>query len=363
MNTNFQKIKLDVLRYSLVWESYEELRSALQPSAGDRFCLPSSAGCNVLNLCLEPGESIHAVDLNPVQNQLLRLKIFILKHTDADTWLGLLGFLGSGAYRQKREQLWALLSQEQQQEWHALLHGAEEGLLLNGKLERYLHQFVLSLKGKLSLDFVRLFQCADLAEQKAFWREEFDQPAFKAQFVDYFDRAKLGKARDPKLYQYVAPHEALRFYERFEHFLEHSLLAQSFYAHFFFWGLKGIPQKHVAPCYRSENFDRLRQNLHRIEIHQQEIMDFLQSVPGQNCNKVSLSNIFEYVAAADFEESLLHLSKASAIPRRLVYWNLLNMQEVPALDPIQAYQNHPQAADRAFYLSPVRCFEIQTAAL
>lgn len=49
MKTAFYEVALDQIRYSLVWEGHQALRTALHFSADDHALVISSAGCNALN--------------------------------------------------------------------------------------------------------------------------------------------------------------------------------------------------------------------------------------------------------------------------------------------------------------------------
>ena len=91
MNTEFQNVDLDQLRYSLVWEGSATLYQALAIQPDDHVLVITGAGCNVLNTLLQAPRQVTAIDLNPEQNRLLRLKCHVIQQHEYDVFRGLLG--------------------------------------------------------------------------------------------------------------------------------------------------------------------------------------------------------------------------------------------------------------------------------
>ncbi len=78
MNTAFYDVSLDSIRYSVVWEGHQALRTALAIGPEDHVLAITSAGCNVLNSLLAQPRTVTAVDVNPVQNRLLKFKTEVI---------------------------------------------------------------------------------------------------------------------------------------------------------------------------------------------------------------------------------------------------------------------------------------------
>ena len=91
MQSEFYNVALDRIRYSLVWEDSETLYQGLQLQPEDKVLVITSAGCNVLNCLLKNPAKVTAIDLNPVQNQLLRLKKYLILHFEHNVLSALLG--------------------------------------------------------------------------------------------------------------------------------------------------------------------------------------------------------------------------------------------------------------------------------
>ena len=94
MNSEFATIALDQVRYSLVWEDSRTLHAALAIGPDDHVLVVTSAGCNVLNALLAGPRQVTAIDLNPVQKALLRLKCHLIVHHEPEVLRALMGFDG-----------------------------------------------------------------------------------------------------------------------------------------------------------------------------------------------------------------------------------------------------------------------------
>jgi S-adenosylmethionine-diacylglycerol 3-amino-3-carboxypropyl transferase len=83
-DTLFSRIHASTLIYNTCWEDPRLDREMLSLSPDSRVVMITSAGCNALDYLLDDPAEIHAVDVNPRQNALLRLKIALIQHGDHD---------------------------------------------------------------------------------------------------------------------------------------------------------------------------------------------------------------------------------------------------------------------------------------
>lgn len=79
------------LVYNTCWEDPHLDRQALELTPDDTVLMITSAGCNVLDYCLDSPDHIYAVDVNPRQNALLELKIAGLRTLDYEDFFDLFG--------------------------------------------------------------------------------------------------------------------------------------------------------------------------------------------------------------------------------------------------------------------------------
>lgn len=79
------------LVYNQCWEDPHLDHQALQLSERDTVMVITSAGCNALDYALAGPEVVHAVDINPLQNALLELKIAGIRQLDHESFFELFG--------------------------------------------------------------------------------------------------------------------------------------------------------------------------------------------------------------------------------------------------------------------------------
>ncbi|WP_372725703.1 DUF3419 family protein [Novipirellula sp.] len=70
------------LVYNTCWEDPRIDREALALTSDDSVLVITSAGCNALDYALQSPKNVYAVDMNPLQNALLELKIAAIKTID-----------------------------------------------------------------------------------------------------------------------------------------------------------------------------------------------------------------------------------------------------------------------------------------
>ncbi|HKK40627.1 MAG TPA: DUF3419 family protein [Cryomorphaceae bacterium] len=361
METEFKHVPFDVIRYSMVWEGAETLVKGLEPKAGDHLLVITSGGCNVLNMLLEENSTVTAVDINPLQNNLLHLKGHIIHHHSYETYSAILGFEGKSAVKRAGAAVINSLPAKEKEFWKNILDQFPEGLLLAGKLEMYITSFYRELSKKQQDLMHRLFECEELKDQYQIF-EELKQTDFKEKFVAYFDSTQLSKGRDPRLFKYTKDPGGLSFYSRLEDFLRTHLLSRSFISRFFFYGPAHMPMALRPACYREENYKRLADCWSKLRTHTGEAIDYLCSPEAERINKASLSNIFEYTSPEIFEATVGELLSLREHPLKFMYWNLLNDQGGP-LKKLPTYQNviseRLTEEEDCFYFDSVNLFDTE----
>ena len=365
MHSEFTQISLDRLRYGLVWESAATLYAALDLQPGDHALVVTSAGCNALNALLAGPRRVTAIDLNPVQNHLLRLKMHTIAHHPPAVLRGLLGLDGPAAVAAAGAALRASLPPAEATTLADCLRQHPRGLLLAGQLEGYVTGFGPSLPAGWQRRLRGLLACESIVEQQTYFAKELDQPAFRRAFIAYFDAANLSRGRDPRLFRYAADAGGATFYERLRDHLGRQLARDNFFLRFFFFGPEGLPEHLLPPCYQAGHHATLRARLPRLRLRTGEATAFLLSAAGQNVSKASLSNIFEYVSPAEFARvsAALAARPASARPLRTVFWNLLQAQaprRTAAVPLLAAASASLGARDACFYFGSVRVLEYAT---
>ena len=324
MKSAFYKVSPE-LRYSLVWEDVQLLYAALDIQPADNVLVITAAGCNVLNTLLKLPATVTAIDLNPVQNNLLRLKVHVIAHHNYEVFASLLGLNGPDSVVEAWTKVAAGISEAALETWEPLMAKSAAGLLTGGKLESYIRGFLPTLDGKVQEHLHQLLQFETVAEQRTFFLEHLDQEPFKTHFIDYFDKVNLSRGRDPALFTYTPESGGELFYERLKAQICNVLVKENFFFRFFFFGLSQLPQNLLPPAYQEAYYAVLRKALPRLKIVSGEAMDYLLSEAGQEITKASMSNIFEYTTNAEFRTVCRQVSRRGA-PLRFIFWNLLQEQ-------------------------------------
>lgn len=328
MKSEFKKVELDRIRYSIVWEDYNSMYNALDITNKDRLLIVSSAGCNVLNALLKEPYKIYAVDINPFQNKLLQFKIDIIKNCNYEIFSKLLG-LSKYTFEEVKNIL-ELNKFENYEMWINFFKENTSGLLTSGQLEQYILSFKDGLTEIEDQLLIKLLDSNTIEEQVIILNTLTSTTDFSEKFKTYYSDHNLSKGRDPKLFKYADEKGDSAFLNRFIYFASTRLLKNNFYIQFFFYGLDKINSNILPPCYKEENFNKLKKNIDKIEIIENDAVDFLIENM-QIIEKCSFSNIFEYTSKEDFDDSIQQIKTKSEEYRKnldIVYWNLLHNQQL-----------------------------------
>lgn len=326
MNSEFYNLDLDRIRYSLVWEDSQTLYRSLKINTNDHLLVITSAGCNALNMLLKNPASVTAADLNPVQNKMLLLKQHIIMNFEYELYHDLLGLAGEIAVNEAKQRILPTLAAADEVFWTAFLEENPGGLLLSGKLEKFMMGFHQSLNQEQQELIHQLITFDTVDAQYKFFLDKLDNSSFKQTFITYYSDENLSNGRDPKLLKHVDESGGIVFYKRLLLQVKGSLLKDNFYFRFIFFGLKDLPHPTLPPCYRRENYSTLRESMDKLQVIQGEAVTYLLSAPGLKITKASLSNIFEYISHEEFQEVCLSLAQHPERDLHLIFWNLLNIQ-------------------------------------
>jgi S-adenosylmethionine-diacylglycerol 3-amino-3-carboxypropyl transferase len=284
-------IDFSFIRYSIVWEDLHALQNTLQVNTTDRVLCITSAGDNVLGLLLYQPAELHAIDINPAQNALLRLK------QEAITRLGYNEFsILAGLQQGNRSRLVGKLFPEQdhseQQQWLENDLLMDKGFIFLGKLERYLAAFQ---RQYITHDvLVRDLLHAEKEQTRTGLFGQLMQP-LKRQFQNYFNNDNMGnRGRDPRMLKYVQVNTGDHFFNKLQQkCAARQLLNNPFVTYF----LNGNFTRDALPPYlQPENFNQLKKSVHLIKTIDSDLESYLTSVEAGQYTKASLSNIFEYVS-------------------------------------------------------------------
>ena len=327
-----EKMSLDRIRYSQVWEDHELLEEGLQIDADDDILSICSAGCNVLALLLKAPRSVTAIDMNPAQISLLELKLAAISELEHSEFIELLGVRPSLKRRAFYEVVRGVLTPMTRRFWDANVDDIEQGVIQCGRLESYFHGFQtrhLPHVWPANL-FERLRQTASLEEQVRLLTHVGLTPQFEDEFRSYFGRDTMAaQGRDPAQFEHVDTSDVgLYFYERFVNACTTLPLATNFYVAHFLTGR--YFDLDVGPPYlRQTNFNELKGLLHRVDLKVCELEQVLHASRVGRFSKANLSDIFEYMSASLSDAVFQALGERIRDGGRIAYWNLLVPRRSP----------------------------------
>jgi S-adenosylmethionine-diacylglycerol 3-amino-3-carboxypropyl transferase len=307
----FKKIHGNNLIYNACWEDPRIDRAVMNIKGNSRIVMITSAGCNALDYVLDQPESIDTIDVNPRQNALMELKMAVFRN---GTYEDLFAMFGRGYHDDLvnfyNSRLRNGLPAYARSFWDEKLKyfkrdSLKKSFYFNGTsgnfawfMQRYIKTHPL-LKKRVE----RLLSSSNLEEQaKAY---EAIEPILWNFIVRWIMRrhttmALLGVPRAQReLIKNDYPGGIMNF------------LRSSLYNVFtktpmdenYFWRayLTGSYTEVCSPNYlKPENFNIIRENLHRIRVHNNHISGFLRENPAQ-CTHYVLLDHQDWLAWNDLE--------------------------------------------------------------
>ena len=317
------------IRYAQCWEDADILLEALQIRKGDVCLSIASAGDNSFSLLTRKPAKVIAVDLNPAQLACVHLRkaaYAVLDHGE------LLRLIGAVPYQERAalyDRCRVQLPDEARAYWDARPELIAAGIGSAGKFERYFATFrtrVLPLvHGRARVD--RLLVGGSREERLAFYESTWNTWRWRLMFSLFFSRFVMGRlGRDPAFFKYVKGSVANQILARVRHALVELNPADNPYLQ---WILTGRFTTALPHALREENFESIRQNLDRLEIHRGSIEDYLGQHPQQRIDRFNLSDIFEYMSEENCASLLKLLVSRASTGARLAYWNMLAPRSAP----------------------------------
>lgn len=152
----------------------EDGNTELSALAGSRriLCLTGS-GTRPLDMLLSTADEVVALDINPVQNALLELKIAAIRSLDYDNLLSFLGVARSNSRLSIYQQLRPELSPAARDIWDRKRNMVRAGVWHAGKWEKLLlwnSRFLRLMRGR---DIKQLMRIENVEAQGRLWEEKF----------------------------------------------------------------------------------------------------------------------------------------------------------------------------------------------
>jgi S-adenosylmethionine-diacylglycerol 3-amino-3-carboxypropyl transferase len=354
--TDFSRI-----RYAQCWEDADVLLSALEPGPGKRCLSIASAGDNTLALLSRDPERVLALDLSAAQLACLELRVAAYRELQHTELLALIGSIESTARPYLYQACRKHLSAGALAFWDERPDLIAAGIGSIGKFERYFRVFrerVLPLVH--SRERVReLLRPKSREDRRSFYDNQWSNLRWRLMFRVFFSRKLMGLlGRDPEFFRYVKGSVSEKILKRTEYALTDLDPAANPYIQ---WILTGRHNGALPAALREENFERIRRNLDRLEWRCGSLEESLGQEKKFNC--FNLSDIFEYMSPASYEELLKLIVSSAPSGARLAYWNMLAPRHRPeslatVLRPLGDLSSQLFARDQAFFYSSLVVEEV-----
>jgi S-adenosylmethionine-diacylglycerol 3-amino-3-carboxypropyl transferase len=338
------------------WEDPACDLRALTPRPGERMVAITSGGDNVLEFLLSDPSELVAIDLNPLQNLLLELKIAAIRHLDHDALLELLGVRTPGdRSRHHYQRLRPELGDAARGYWDDNQQIFEQGLLMQGGFEKYhamLRRVIRVVVGKRRIN--RLFAIEDPREQRQFFDRQWNGLGWRALLKIGCSRPVLGRRLDPSWFtdQTIAD-AGSHFAALAEHAIAELPVRPNYFLSMILRG-SYLDEESVPAYLRVENHDVIRRRLDRIRMVTDDVAAALEREPSGSIDCLALSNVFEYSPPEIFDRGRAAILRVARPGARFSLRNLLAPRRLAddaafSIDP--ELSTALQRADRGFIYS------------
>lgn len=359
-----QKASFSIMRYAQCWEDADVLVDAMDIKSDDVCLSIASAGENSFSILSKSPKKVIAIDMNPVQLAAVELRRAIYANLTHDEMLKFHGAKKSNIVERTEyySKVSPFLSEDVKAYWEQT-NFLEVGYANVGKFEKYFGLFknkvIPFIHSKKTIE--KLFSIDNIDEQKAFYKTHWNTWRWRLLFKIFFSRKFMGlMGRDPAFFKYVEGSVADKILGRTEIAFNNVLAKENPYLD---WILNGEFKYSLPHALREENFEAIRDNLGKLEVHLGSIESYLETT-SEKITKYNLSDIFEYMSDDMYENLMQKLIDSSKKGGRLVYWNMLaprfaglSSKLDVQLDTINV--DDLFVKDKAFFYSKFICEEIR----
>jgi len=272
---------------------------SIQPS--DTVCCVTASGDRPLNLLIKDCKKILSIDLNPIQNHLLALKIQAMQQLAHEDYLTLTGASIEPYPIAFTDTIIEALPDDAKAYWTENKKMIENGVLYEGALEKFCFWLAIFLNLLFKKEIDLLFNASDIFEQQKAINLLLDRKLLKW-MAKVILHPKLTKKyfSDPGLYAYVDSditiHEHL--IELIRSSLNVHLVKENPLLNLLFQGKVG--NQALPPYLKKDGIKKIKSRLNKIEIVHANMIEFLESQPENSIDCFSFSDIASYMSCENF---------------------------------------------------------------
>ena len=326
------RVDFSLIRYSQCWEDTEVLLESLNIQENDICFGILSAGDNVFSMLAENPEKVVALDISFPQIALAKLKKEVFNSFSYDEMLEFMGVTKSDRRIEMYDRIKENLDKEVKEYWDFNREAIENGIIHIGKFEKFFKIF-----RKKILPFVhnrkrveKLLEDKPEQERVDYYDKYWDNFRWKLMFKLFFSKYIVGKlGRDKEFFRYAEKNISEEMKERSRYALCELSPHENPYINYI---LTENYRKDCLPYFlRKENFDKIRKNLHKVEIIQSSVEEYLDNID-YKINKFNLSDIFEYMSVENYSKLMEKIYDNANEDALLAYWNLIVERNSEKLD-------------------------------
>jgi S-adenosylmethionine-diacylglycerol 3-amino-3-carboxypropyl transferase len=283
----------------------------------------TSAGEMPLNLLALGADRVVAVDIDPRQNHLGRLKLAAALGLEREAAIRFLGYQPAASADRHRwlGELLPHLPPATADFWSKHADGVRNGPIWAGRFEQYL-RIALKIAGPLvARPFRRVAACQSLESQRALFSKTLDRPVIHAIFRVVFSPALYGgHGIEQKALQHYDDAVQLgeRFFDDLRSLCEATPAKANPFLQLFTLGEVLTPD--VVPTYlTAAGIERVRARRAAIEFVDADVIAYLRDTATGTFDKFHLSNVTDWMPYADFEILLKLVVARCSRPARMVW--------------------------------------------
>lgn len=316
--------------YTLGNEDWDNEYDALQIVPEDNILCISASGDRPLNLlCKKPNEIV-AIDLNSYQINLLKLKMAAIKNLSYKDYIEFVGLIPSRRRLEIFGKIESSLDAEEKTFWKGRQKILSDGIIFGGMYEKYIRVGGRIFRMFCGKKIDKLFTFDNVEDQFLFFKNCVNTLLWKVKSRIIFNPWGVKYIlKDPGFYEYIRKDVSFtrHLIHCFEENIKNRLYRDNFYLSFIF---RGYIEPHQYPPYlKEEFFETLKNNLFRIKIKEQNIINFLNTLENKSFSKYSLSDVYSYLNETDRETLLREMLRCSRLGTRICLRQFLSNHQLP----------------------------------
>ena len=326
------KVDFSLIRYSQCWEDTEVLLESLNIQENDICFGILSAGDNVFSMLAENPKKLVALDISFPQIALAKLKKEVFNSLSYEEMLEFMGVMKSDKRIEIYDRIKENLDKEVKEYWDFNKEAIQKGIIHAGKFEKFFKIFrekiLLFVHSKKRIE--KLLEKKSSQERIEYYDKYWNNFRWKLMFKLFFSKYIVGKlGRDKEFFRYAEKNISEEMKERSRYALCELNPYENPYINYI---LTGNYRKDCLPYFlRKENFDKIRKNLHKVEILQSSVEEYLDQIDFK-IDKFNLSDIFEYMSVENYSKLMEKIYDNAEDNALLAYWNLIVGRNSEKLD-------------------------------